>query len=833
MARFKAFSTTLILVVVCLFLVNFASADVWDNLVAYYNFDNNPNDYLGNHNGAIGGSPTSIAGILGTAYSFDGVDDEIFVSDNTDFDFGTGDFTFNMWFKGTDSDLILFSTQQGESGYEGMNLDIATAGIFARLSSGSGTQISAVDYTSTNWQMATFLREGTNVSIWINGSHVGSVTSAVDLDSTEALRFGRIIWAGFYDVDIDEVAIWKGRALSQTEVDELYNSGDGLSFLGSSLGSVTLVSPSTGALISDVGANFTTNLTASSGVTLENITYNVWWANGTIFNSTNININPAVSNNTILFIDSFVQGNFIWNVQVVVNNASGTFSFTSSSNFTFEVVPFSVISQSWANITLEGSSNVFTANLSFLTGVRLSSINLYYNDTSYVASAVEYESGKWFVSRTHQIPLVDTDVNVSFYWNVTLETGNNFITGSQNQTIKNLVLDDCSSGTFILFNFSLNDEDDLSLIDGSTGNTSIKVEISLTSLDARDIGINISKFFDKVNPASVCFNIDIGEAQFRVDSLIEYKANNRFLEFYNIQNFLLTNNTMHQNITLYNLNETQGTEFKITYKDSNFNLVPGAIIQIQRKYIDEGIFRTIEIPRISSAGYTIGHLVRNDVIYNLIILKDGVILDTFSNIVADCQNPALSECVININSFSSVVQPKDFLSSSSFATSISWNPTTRVFNSTFVILSGVPSVTTLNVTLFDGFGNKIVCADSLIAAGGVLSCTVPSSFGNSTVIVEIYNQGNLELRSIIKLGDDGSEVYGDSLVFLSLLIILLVIGMGITDNPLVLGVMLVLGMVVLMVLNLINNFGWLGAGASILWLVVAVVIILIKGSNRQ
>ena len=45
--------------------------------------------------------------------------------------------------------------------------------------------------------------------------------------------------------------------------------------------------------------------------------------------------------------------------------------------------------------------------------------------------------------------------------------------------------------------------------------------------------------------------------------------------------------------------------------------------------------------------------------------------------------------------------------------------------------------------------------------------------------------------------------------------------------------MLVVGSIILAILNVTVNAGWIGGGATILWFIIAVVIILIKGGNRQ
>ncbi len=309
------------------------------------------------------------------------------------------------------------------------------------------------------------------------------------------------------------------------------------------------------------------------------------------------------------------------------------------------------------------------------------------------------------------------------------------------------------------------------------------IDLTLSRLDASTLSINFSQNYTQVNPGAVCTNVNLNDSRFRVDGIVEYSATQRFVEFYNIQNYTLTNTTTNQNITLYNLNESLGQEFKITYKDDQFNTVPGAIIQIQRKYIDEGVFKTVEIPMVSEAGYTIAHLVRNDIIYNLVIIKEGTVLATFTNVVADCQNPTFTSCEINVNSFSTGIQPEDFSNDGEFTGVLSYNKTSRVVSTTFAILSGIPSLTTLNVTLWDALGETEVCSDSLTAAGGTLSCTVPASFGNSSIIIKLWSGGEVKRSAIVSLASDPSDIYGNNLVFLGLMIILLIIGMSVTDNP--------------------------------------------------
>lgn len=616
---------------------------------------------------------------------------------------------------------------------------------------------------------------------------------------------------------ITDDIIWNVQACD-SDGDCGFNSTNHTLFLDSDGPTIEVESPSGN---SDYGAatrNETLNVTFTD-TNLDSCWYD--------YAGTNYTIEGCISgekNSTEFTLDADYLNMTIWTNDTIGNENFTTISWTYS---VFETA------QTFSEEALEGTSQTFTLNVSLLGGLRLSTAEFVYNGTADTASANEWATNMYRITYTKQIPSVSADVNVTFSWNITLEGGSEISSLSNNQTVKDIDLDDCSVFTNVLFNFTIYDEDDLSWLNGTIENTSMKIDLTLANPTDSTNNITFSQLYSKVNPASVCIKADLGDSNYIADALVEYKADNRFIEFYNIQNYSLTNETDHQNISLYNLNSSAGTEFKITYKDSNFNLAPGAIIQIQRQYIDEGVFRTVEIPKISSAGYTIAHLVRNDVVYNLVILRNGQVLDTFNNIVADCQNPAISECVININSFSSVVQPTSFSDAGDFQNSITWNATSRVITSQFAIPSGVPAFTSLNVTLLNMMGNQTVCSDGLVAAGGTLTCTVPDSFGNATVIVEIYSGGELKRRSTIGLGDNNNQIYGNSLIFMGLCILLSIIGMSITDNPMILGFMLIVGTAVLMILNISNSFSWVGVGATFLWLVVAIVIVFIKGANRQ
>jgi len=891
------------------------TADLNTNLVAYYSFDIDARDSLGVHNGSLVDAPTNAAGKVGNAYTFDGTNDDITVPTHVDFDIGTGDFSINSWYKSSTAGMV-FSTQ-GLDPYAGISLDMAGTGIYVRLAGGSGTQLSTYNSSIDEWMMITLNREGTNVSLWINGVYNGSAVSSADLDTATALTFATLLWSPgvFYDGSRDEFGIWKGTAISQAQITQLYNESYGISY-SSDLDSdptATLISPAnaTSYTTSPQSIDFTCygaddfNLTSmefylnevltqtnSSGLNNTNYTFTesltdeyynwsctatdndsqqteseTWFVNidgtlpvitieaptgnidyGTAGRSENLNVTINDTNldtcwynynGTNITIDGCVSGiknltTFLieadnTNITIYANDTLGNekAAYTSWTYYIFE------ISQSYESEVIEGSTSLFSTNLTLIPTLRLSTANLIYNGTSYSAITNEYTTDKYYIYKTLNIPSVSTDTNVSFYWNLTFEDLSSSVTASNNQTIYNLVIDNCSTGTFPIFNLSMVDEADQGLLDAAVQNTSIKVDMSLSYVDGSAEVINYSYDFDEVNPAAVCSNVAVGDSTFILDAVIQYSSAARFIEFYNIQDYDFTNSTSSQNITLYNLKESEGQEFKITYKGTDFVPVADLLIQIHRKYVDEGEFKVIEIPMSGSNGYTIAHLVNNDVIYNLIFIKDGVILDTFLEVIPSCQNPTITECEINLNALITGANMLDIITEGDFFASLDYDKDTRVVSSLFGLVSGVSGLVSLNVSMFDNFGNRTACYDSLNAAGGLLSCVVPDAFGNSTIYAKVVYNDIIRREGFISLNDTPKDQYGGILVFASLILVMFILGIGLNDSPAITGIFLILGALLLVGLNLVYSTSIVGAGATILWFIAAVIVVIIKGSEKR
>jgi len=518
------------------------------------------------------------------------------------------------------------------------------------------------------------------------------------------------------------------------------------------------------------------------------------------------------------------------------------FFANGSNNLTFDTLrihdfAFTENSQTFNTTTTNGAFETMKLNMTFNSSELNANVKLHYNGTNYSATTTDSGDTRTYTANFY-VPNASNGYVQDFLWFVDLSDGSLTITfnsTTQSQSIGQFVVDNCSTYTFNLMNVTLYDEDTQAILNGVTDNTSIKIDFTFSTLDDSSSVFNYSTIVNGTNPTRLCLLNNLNQSSYRLDGVIEYGSLNRFSEFYHFQNYTLSNTTADINLKLYDLSNNTGQEFKITYKDANFVPVSNVILDIQRKYVGTGQFLTVERPKTGQEGYTSAYLIPSDVIYNIYVLQEGEVVATFESIIASCQNPTITECEINLNSYGSGGLVDDFTNDNDITfTPISYDTSTRVISTTFVIPSGITADVTLDVTLFDKLGSTVVCNDTVSAVSGSLSCTVPDLFGNTTVIAKLTKDGVQVAQAIILARETPQTLYGDILIMVSIVVFLFFIGYGASsDNPMVMGFSLIFGIVILVALNIVYSPSFFGTGASILWFIIAVIILLIKGGGRQ
>ena len=492
------------------------------------------------------------------------------------------------------------------------------------------------------------------------------------------------------------------------------------------------------------------------------------------------------------------------------------------------------IAQYYLNSTTEGSIAPFQINLSINPLTVITIKDLFYNYTNMGAGTLTAIGGdNYSITKSIEIPVIAGGGVIDFYWNLSLDDGTIFQSVVRNQTIATISLDDCTIQGTLIFNYSLKDEETQSIvnINGNTLNSTIDLDVNFFTLNTNTLVVNYSKrYTNNTNPQICATDETLNNTQYSVDVVARYESTNYATEYSHIQSFTLTNNSFPQHINLFDLDSDDSTEFLITFKDATFALVDGALIDITRYYVDEGLFRTIEIPKTDSDGQAMGHFVQNDVIYTIIISKGGTILAVFDNKVAICADATIGDCQMNLNAFSTGIPSIDFETEYNLNFATTFDEDARRITTIFSTQDGSVSTVQLNATQFTGYGNTTVCSHLLTSSSGTLICDIPESFGNVTVIAELFSSNSpdrLIATYIFSVEEDALDIFGyTGIILVFILIVTLPFLLISSTIGMIIGVFI--GLIIATLLNLYEGGGILGVGATVIWAIVAGGIIIWK-----
>ncbi len=487
------------------------------------------------------------------------------------------------------------------------------------------------------------------------------------------------------------------------------------------------------------------------------------------------------------------------------------------------------VQQTFSETTTVGSTETFVNNIFLGSGETITEVNFNYNNTDQSASYTDLGGGEYNLSSTFVIPSVTAISNISFHWKIDLAS-EQINTSSKNQTVNDIDIDNCSSYSTVIFNYTLIDEETQNKITNTTINATV-IELGIEIFDeAKTISLlNFSEEYKDLNPVQVCLNVDLtNDTVYAVDSTVRYEAVNYSIEYYNIQNFLMRNSTIPQQINLFDLKLADATEFQITFKDSNFVVVEDALIQINRQYIPEGLFKTVEIPKTDSNGQTVAHLVEKDIVYNMIVLKEGVILGTFNNVIAFCEDVVIGSCFISLNALTAGEPSFEYNEDIGLFYDFDYNETTRNLQFDFSTADGSSRNITLSGVKIDQLGNTSVCNSFLVSSSGTITCAVPISVGNETIAVSIFVDGDLQIQNYIRSGR--AFDIGDSGYFLMFFLVLsLALMMTQSKTAVIIGV--IIGFITSSLLSFIQG-GILAIGSSAIWLIIMGIILIYKLNSQ-
>ncbi len=279
-------------------------ANLQQGLVAYYPFNGNANDESGNgNNGVVNGATLTSDrfGNVNSAYSFDGVDDFIEISNNQ-YLTNVDEFSISIWYK-----IEQWQQVQGSLWFATIEKPSTYSMELRRLALDSALVLGAsVVINESSWNILSIVYSNNLLSVYSNGVFMNS--SYISLTPSIApLLIGKDPGGltEYTDGKLDDLMIYN-RALSPSEIQQLYTSQSFAWNISATTNSIT-VTP-------------TTNTTYSCTVTQ---------GNSTCTASVEITVNPAVTN---AISASIVEGqSYTFGTQILTTEGTYTEVFTSTA----------------------------------------------------------------------------------------------------------------------------------------------------------------------------------------------------------------------------------------------------------------------------------------------------------------------------------------------------------------------------------------------------------------------------------------------------------------------------------------------------------------------
>ncbi len=741
----KVFFISLIVGLMSILLIILISSDLWSGTnTPRFVLDMNVSGTTvidavnGSTNGTYAGTLAQVDGKLGRALRSDNID-----SINVSFAISNStDFSIQFWMNISDS---ITSTALFGNSFPGA----ATAsndGIYIRVNDGfldwgfvndgSASAITSTYYVNqSSWQhivLTYAVGDPTGTGkIYINSTL--NKNQAKQLSGNKNSNLSIFGTPGNEDITysvnntmLDEF-IWWNRVLSGSEVTELWNGGAGTPFLPQTAASI-LNSPSNNenkltsqnVTFNCTGRNLGTNI-------IQNISLYHNESGNFILNKTKDVSGASSTDISAVFGSTFETGSYNWNCRVCI---TGLCTFNEINN-TLNIAPVIKIKESFNDTVVETSTPLFEIQVNTSSGFTVQQADLHYNGTIFSnIDKLDVSGGLKNLSITITIPQGSQGFGSEireFFYNITIANVSTGVTSSfsialSNQTVNELTFGLCNGENSIpMINFTMKDEITGVEINGANNATTFQATF-LLGLNPDNLikNFSINNVSVTTNKFNFCTNVSTNI--FIADMELFYTA-----QAYNDKKYFLDGATLSNStslVDLFLLRDTVGVEFFI---DVEKDLTPltEAVINIQKFFVGEGVFKTVEIDTTDGDGKITTFLDLNKD-YRFAITKDG-------DLLAILDKRAICEAAPCTLSLSITSDPTDFFAgfSETFAGDVlynlTFNPSTDIVTFQFIDITGLATSFRMDITRVVSNGtSEIISSQTLFTSSGSMTFNASS-----------------------------------------------------------------------------------------------------------
>lgn len=515
--------------------------------------------------------------------------------------------------------------------------------------------------------------------------------------------------------------------------------------------------------------------------------------------------------------------------KIWANDTFGNYNSASrSATFAYNVLQNE---QGFQSPVIEQTNQFFYLDINIGSPKTISTAYHWYNNTAKATGINSLGGGRYNLTVTRSTPDVSANTNISFFWEIVLSDSSDINTTATNQTVSFLALDDCSSYSTLVLNYTIYDEDTRAFLDNSTINTSSDLTVKISG-DFSGDNFNTYSTSTSKNYIPICTNNLISGTNYRLDGTIQYTADSYVTEFNHLENFTINSTYAPLERPLYLLATTRSQEFLITFKDTNFVPVEGALIDIEREYLDINDFLSVEVLKTDKDGRAVGHFVINEEVYTIIITKNGVELDRYEGVQAFCTDILTGNCQIVLNQGGETSNPENFDSNLGVIGAQTYDDSNKEYTFQFTTNDGETKTINLTLLKYDSFLNETICSQQVTSSSGSLICSIDPAYNNGSAVAYITVNGQSWGSGIFEVTVSKAALLNSSRYLLAFFLILMLPLLGITSGPATL-LLFIVGLIAAGGLALLDWGGFVGATSAFLWIVIAALVLLWKSTRRE
>jgi len=366
---------------------------------------------------------------------------------------------------------------------------------------------------------------------------------------------------------------------------------------------------------------------------------------------------------------------------------------------------------------------------------------LEWNATNYTATLLNFNSTEARFTKLFSRNLMNFTGVVNFKWffNLSPYTNGYLETDTEQQFLRNWSIGNCTNYNNYTITFSIYDEENPNTL----LNASADVELTYW-YDDPSVNKNYSHGYRNNNTYHICISPD--NVTLYADAYFKYKSDKGLYHRYYFYNQSLSANVT--TYSFYNFNKNDTSILRITLRDKeSYNYFPNIIGKLQRKYIDEGVWRTVQEDKSDDFGLLIYNIIEGSVDYRIIFMdENNNILRTTNSMKFSCDD-GVCEVTYTLEPYEAPIGvSEDF--------NMTWNyyNETGNINVTWENINGEA----VNIWFFvrkDTMAESTyICNYTYYVASGDISCNVSAYTGEVFVYIEAEDE--TQVAEYLKLNTD-------------------------------------------------------------------------------